>query len=409
MSFELIKRNIEREKRILSDLADIKSKLEDRSINSQDGQALMGSLVNQLNLLNKVLPDLIDNVTFYKKINADSKNNLIGVSFVNANEGDKKVEFIVKKSDEQNIKKNLQIQNQLYKTTNSKPFSGNPYIKLSNRMFRNLSIRAIDNSFFSPIKTDLRKISSPLIAVSYLSLMFFSTFIAFILALFISIPLFFLKINLYTPFLVLFLLPLVVFLLFYQYPSSQRKSYEKEINQELPFLTIYMSAVATSGIEPSKLFNILISSKDYPYSNRELKKLTNYTNFYGHDLVTALRLSSKNSPSERLSLLFEGLANTISSGGELSQFLDKHAETLLFDYKLEREKYTHVAETFMNIYISVLVAAPMVLMMLFILMNLTGFSSSLFSIGNLTVIIIFVITLLNVAFIMLLNSKQPKF
>jgi archaellum biogenesis protein FlaJ (TadC family) len=40
---------------------------------------------------------------------------------------------------------------------------------------------------------------------------------------------------------------------------SRKKSLNKEINQELPFMTIYMAAIATSGIEPSKIFDILVS------------------------------------------------------------------------------------------------------------------------------------------------------
>jgi flagellar protein FlaJ len=204
-------------------------------------------------------------------------------------------------------------------------------------------------------------------------------------------------------------LPVIIFLLFYQFPASQRKALEKEINQELPFLTIYMSAISGSGIEPSKMFGILSTSKDYPFSSREIRKLNNYINFYGYDAVSALKMASKNCPSEKLSLVFDGLATTISSGGRLTEFLDKHSETLLFDYRLEREKYTRVAETFLNIYISVLIAAPMILMLLFILMSLTGFGSIALSPGNLTILMIMIISFLNIGFLLLLNSKQPKF
>lgn len=193
------------------------------------------------------------------------------------------------------------------------------------------------------------------------------------------------------------------------YPSSQRKSLEKEINQELPFMIIYMSAIATSGIEPSKIFQIIAMSSDYPYNRREIRKLTNYINFYGYDLVTALKNSARTCPSERLGQLFEGLATTITSGGELSEFLNKHSETLLFDYRLEREKYTQIAETFMNIYISVVIAAPMIMMMLFILMSLTSIGSGLFSPATIGLLTVLIISLLNVGFLIFLNMKQPKF
>jgi flagellar protein FlaJ len=197
--------------------------------------------------------------------------------------------------------------------------------------------------------------------------------------------------------------------LFYFYPSSKRKSLEKDINQELPFMTIYIAAIATSGIEPSKIFEILVSSKEYPAIQREIKKLNNYINFYGYDLVSALRAVSKNNPSELFSQLLDGLATTVTSGGSLIDYLNKHSESLLFDYRLEREKYTRIAETFMNIYISIVIAAPMIMVMLFVLMSLTGFGSGYLSPFNIGAVTILVISALNLVFLLILNIKQPKF
>jgi len=274
---------------------------------------------------------------------------------------------------------------------------------------RNTSDKLVEKGYFDYLKRDMRKIGSSMIINSFVSVMLFTTLISFLAAVILFPILVLLGVGFLISTAALFLIPVFVFLAFLLYPSSQRKSLEKEINQELPFLTIYMAAISTSGIEPSKIFDLLVISKDYPSSQREIKKLTNYINFYGYDLVSALKTIAKNCPSERLSLLFDGLATTITSGGELTTFLNKHSETLLFDYRLEREKYTHVAETFMNIYISIVIAAPMIMMMLFVLISLTGFGSGFLSPFNIGVIMILAISLLNLGFIVLLNMKQPKF
>ena len=68
--------------------------------------------------------------------------------------------------------------------------------------------------------------------------------------------------SIYIGLSLLFFTPIITFFGFYSYPSSQRKSLEKEINQELPFVTIYLSAIATSGIEPSKIFEIVVRTKE---------------------------------------------------------------------------------------------------------------------------------------------------
>ena len=68
----------------------------------------------------------------------------------------------------------------------------------------------------------------------------------------------------------------------------------------MPFATINMSAISGSMVEPSKIFEIMISTHDYPNLDREFIKLINEINVLGHDLVTALRNSAFNSPSKRL-------------------------------------------------------------------------------------------------------------
>jgi flagellar protein FlaJ len=191
------------------------------------------------------------------------------------------------------------------------------------------------------------------------------------------------------------------------YPSLEKKSIETRINQELPFATIHMSSISESLVEPSNIFKIIISTEEYPTLEKEFVKLLNEINVFGHDLVTALRNSAFNSPSRRLAELFDGLATTITSGGDLSEFFDKRAQTLLFDYKLEREKKTKTAETFMDIYISVVIAAPMILMLLLIMMRISGLGIAL-STSMISLIMVLGVSVINIIFLVFLQLRQPK-
>ena len=107
--------------------------------------------------------------------------------------------------------------------------------------------------------------------------------------------------------------------------------------------------------------------------------------------------------------MLNGLAVTIASGGEMSQYLNKHAEDMLFDYKLEREKENKLAETFMDIYISIAIAAPMIFLMIFVIMGSTGFLGNFLNLTTKTLsfILILVIIMLNVFFMVFLKLKQP--
>jgi flagellar protein FlaJ len=139
-----------------------------------------------------------------------------------------------------------------------------------------------------------------------------------------------------------------------------------------------------------------------------LKKVLNQVNVYGFDLVNALKNSARTTSSQKMAELFNGLATTISGGGNLVDFLDKRTETLLFDYKLEREKSTKNAETFMDIYISIVIAAPMIMMLLLILMGVSNINIGITT-DVLTILMIAGVFLINLVFIVVLHLKQPTY
>lgn len=423
MTIELIGQNIEREDQLIRKLVETYNEIE--SLESNAGSVdvakrdlllkSMDPAISQLKIINHAIPDLVNNLSFYKdlKTQKNEKSSIINVQYNDPSK--KELNLAIKKNDEKKFLENLSLQDSFSKKI-STPSQTVPvfdelkfFISQSNRFCGKFSNKLIADGYFNSIKIDLRRITSPFLVNTYIAMMFFSIALSFIFSLILGLIFIFVGIGATLSLLLILLTPIICFLGFYLYPSSRKKSLDKEINQELPFVTIYMAAIATSGIEPSKIFDILVSSKDYPFIQREMKKLTNLVNFYGYDLVTALKSISKNGPSERLGQLLDGIATTITSGGELTQFLSKHSETLLFDYRLEREKYTQIAETFMNIYISVVIAAPMIMMMLFILMSMTQLGGTSFGPGAIGGLTTLVITLLNLGFLVFLNMKQPKF
>ncbi len=257
---------------------------------------------------------------------------------------------------------------------------------------------------------------------SYVSVVLFTTFISFLIAFFIALFLLFFNISFMSPFIsfiseslssrflkifwIVFVIPFGTFLIAFFYPSMEKKSLANKIDQEIPFATIHMSAIAGSLIEPSKIFSILISTKEYKNIEKEFIKIMNEVNIYGYNLVNALKRTANNTASKKLAELLNGLSTTITSGGDLPEFFSKRAETLLFEYKLDREKRAKNAETFMDIYISVVIAAPMILMLLLMTIKITGLGLSL-SMGALGTIIVLIVSIVNVIFLAFLHLKNP--
>jgi len=141
---------------------------------------------------------------------------------------------------------------------------------------------------------------------------------------------------------------------------------------------------------------------------KEIRKVLTQIDIYGYDLVTSLKNVAARTSNKKLSELFSGMATDISSGGSLKNYLGKKSEDFLIDYKLERKKYNDLAGTFMDVYISILIAAPLILMMMFIVMNVSGLNLGGFGINTLMMFSIAGIIVVNIIFIIVLNLKQPK-
>ena len=297
------------------------------------------------------------------------------------------------------------------------------YVQISSKTFYNVSNSLIEKGMFKQLKRDLIKANLEFIPATYISVIFFTTLVSFLASFFVAGFFLFFNIVSLPPFIVpveegiatrflkiswiFVMIPASTFFLAYIYPSLEKKSAESKIKQELPFAVIHMSSISSSMIEPSKIFTVIISTGEYPTLEKEFIKLQNEINVYGYDLVTALKNRSFNSPSRKLSELFNGLATTINSGGDLPGFFDKRAQTLLFEHRLDREKQTKASETFMDIYISAVIAAPMILMLLLIMMRISGLGISL-STTMISLIMVLGVSLVNILFLAFLHVKQPE-
>ena len=308
------------------------------------------------------------------------------------------------------------------KIIHKKEKSPRRYLKMSNRFFSDISAQLAKKSAFRNLKRDLVRANLQMIPEASISVILFTTLLSAIAGFLVFAFFLFFNLGLELPIItfvkeslgirllkvlwIIFLVPLGTFFIMFSYPSLEKKSNENKINAEIPFATIHMSAISGSLADPTKIFSIIISTNEYPAISREFTKLLNQINLYGYDLVNSLRDLSFNTASSKLSELLNGLSTTITSGGDISNFFSKRAESLMFDYKIDKEKRTKSAETFMDIYISVVIAAPMILMLLLMMMKVSGLGISL-SPSAISLVIVLGVTMINIGFLTFLHLKQP--
>lgn len=401
---------------------------------------LFAGAINSLNrgmkIINSSVPKLVNEIDLTKKLPSSTKprKKVMKLENIKIKRAGSDVDVTLHVDDREKFLRELSISEKfIRKLKKAKPedkeeyyeFKGaRGYIKLANKFFLDTASRLVHQGKFKSLSVSIKKANVEVLFESYVAMILFSVMISAIFSVLLMTVLVFVKVEFLLPFFSFhdggyllrlakliwlpFAIPILTFLTLYYYPSTERGTIENRIDQELPFAVIHMSSISGSGIPPSEVFKIIGLNKEYPYLRKEVRKILNQINLYGYDLVTALINTAKTSPSKKLSELLSGLATSITSGASLSEFFEKRAESLLLSYRLEREKYTRLVETFLDIYISVVIAAPMIFLLLLIMMAISGFEVGMTSV-QISILAVLSIAVLNVLFMVFLHIKQPSY
>jgi len=449
-NIEALKENVKHEREIIKEISSIFGHLDtvkdlEKSgykINQEERKLLentVKSLMSQMNIINDSTPDLVRTLSLFKEVPSkkpeQAKQDLVSFKYNSpVTEADRTM-VTVKKSQKGKFIKELSLTDTTINKLKKKYHFLEPnkkeeqfkkpslYAKTSNKLFSEVSRNLVKKGYFMDLTKELKKANMPFLSHTYISMAFFTALISLFVAFALLIILLFFSLsplNFFGPveesilirflkfFWIVIAIPIATFFILAYYPSIEKKAIEKKINQELPFVSIHMAAIAGSNVEPTNIFSIIALGQEYPYTRKEIKKILNQINLYGYDLVSALRSSAGFTASSKLSELFSGFATTITSGGNLEAFLAKRADTLIFDYKTESEKAIRSAETFMDIYISVVIAAPMILTLLLVMMSISPALNFGLEPSAMNMLILLAVALINIVFLVFLHLRQQN-
>lgn len=425
-AFGSVKLNIERMEKITRDLNRLVSsyataKPEEKAIIEKS----VAVLLDQLVLLNQPLESLIQSIAIEPRAETVSKENKKGAGETPATEYKRVITetgpvFISKESKAQFLHdlgisaKELKKIKKRISEKEEKPVVEEIFVKpsflaaLSNKIFYNTSSKLAKKGAFKSIEKDLRKANLPYTLSSYISMMLFMTLFAFIVTFILALLL---ATSIATAFRnvgIALVLTIIIFLLTLNWPASTASGNRRKIEAEMPFAISHMSAIASSKVEPSKIFSIMAFTKEYPAFSAEMRKIVNQINVYGYDLTTALKNVAKQTPSRKLAELLNGISTTITTGGDLTMYLNEKAKSSLTDYRLSHERYSTVIGMYSDIYTALLIAAPLIFMLLLAIMSIIGTSFIGMPAETLANFGIGIIAVLNILFLIFLQLTQPE-
>ncbi len=407
---KLLRENVEKEEKISSELSNLFSSYGDASPAERDFlENTAKHLLNQIEMLSEGVSAImsINSGVPGKKLEIPQMKNIQRIST-------SKGYVAVKKEDKSNFLKEIKVTSNLKKgpkkdmdLIDEKSRMPSRFSVVCARLFRGIA-KPLSRSF-GFLDKDLKQADMPYIVNSYVSLILGICLIAFLILVAIALifsqgkPLFIIR-NL----AIAIGVGIVFFIFLLYYPKTQASSNSKKMANELPFALAHMAAIASSKIEPSKMFYIMARASEYKLFSQQMKKVVNQMNLYGYNLTTSLRNVAKLSSSREFSEFLNGMATTVLSGGDLTSYIHEKSRDMMLDYKLARERYSVIIGMYSDVYTALLIAAPLILMLVLSFMGSIGQSLGGFSLSLISNVGIIAIVALNILFLLLLHLTQPE-
>ncbi|MEM7815735.1 MAG: type II secretion system F family protein [Candidatus Aenigmatarchaeota archaeon] len=285
------------------------------------------------------------------------------------------------------------------------------YKKLSFSFFGRIAERL--SPMFYPLKPHMMGAGMTILLESWVAIILMTVLISYLLSLIavlvisIVIPLdeiTFLYALVFTPIMT----SSMVLLFFYVYPVQKSTKIRNSIDSNLPFALSHMSAIASSGIPPEFMFELLTGFKEYGEISRQAGMIVRNIKTFGMSSVAAIADVAKRTPSPSFRQVLMGIQSTIEKGGNLTQYLDEMSNRALFEYRIKRENYLKTLSTYADVYTAVLISAPVMMIVVLGIMSVIGGDIMGFAATDLIFLMTWlVIPLVNILFLTFLHITSP--
>ena len=197
----------------------------------------------------------------------------------------------------------------------------------------------------------------------------------------------------------------VVFLLFILYPRVRGWERKKGIDGHLPYAISWMSFMATTGVIPYMIFKKLSEAEEFfGEVSQEAKLVVKDVELLGFDFIGALRNLASVTPSTNMRTFIQGAITNALSGGEMGTYFVSKAQEAMEENRKKFNEFISTLSLISEVYIIGLVAAPLLIIILFAAMMMLRGASPIMLMG----IIYGFIPLGSLLFLLLTDALTPE-
>jgi flagellar protein FlaJ len=266
---------------------------------------------------------------------------------------------------------------------------------------------------FEELKADIQKAKMRVSLQEFLSMALLTSMVTFlvalpVLSLLLAILIKTVVFSFITAFTVSVVAAVVAFFLFTHYPQSIISQKGKDVDNYLPFASLYLSTVASTKLSVDKTLKLFVKFSEYGQITKEIEAITNDVDAFGIDINTALERAVDRATSKNFRELLWGLLSTIKSGGEISLYLKEKAKNYMDEYRRRLFEFSHQLTVYIEVYLTTIVLGAIFFTILTAIMSGIGGAGDS-SIIVLQFFLIFVfLPLISTLFIFLIRTISPS-
>lgn len=282
------------------------------------------------------------------------------------------------------------------------------YVDISHKIFGSTSKSV--KSYFLDIQDDLHMANIVYTLEEYLSIALFTTSLTFLVeaslfAFIFGLVGFQAIITLVLAFTLSITVSGLLFFMFYSYPITVAKSRGNKIKKLLPFSVSYLATMSSSKLPPIMLFKTLASFKEYGAVAEEANDIVQDVEALGMNFSTAIKRQVKRTPSADLRELLWGINTVVSSGGNLTSYLEQKSEELMAEYRRRIRKYAQDLALFVELYLTLIISGAIFFIVLSSIMS--AISGGITTILMQSFVVFVLLPLTSIGFILIIKSISP--
>ncbi len=283
------------------------------------------------------------------------------------------------------------------------------YSNISYRIFSQYSQSLA--RYFIDTKVDLKKARIKLSVQEFMSVAIMSSFLVFVISLpilsfLLSYALGTFLFGFVTAITISFFSAIFTFFIFLNYPRIQIRTKGKEVDNVLPYASLYLSTVAGSKLPLHRTLEIFSKFSSSGEMAKEVDLINDDIKVFGLDINTALERAIDRSPSNSFKEILYGILSTIRSGGDLSIYLKEKSRNLMAEYRRRLYEFSHSLTVYIEVYLTSIVLGTIFFTVLSAIISGIGGAA-----GNIIMLQFFLIflflPLISVLFIVLIKSITP--